>query len=105
MQAVAVVLASFALAATSAAVHASTCRRCDFGGLCRRGQALVQCLPSEGRCRPNGGIRANRVGFWGHQSNRGAPQTQIVEFLADGLVVSHIALEDWYLDTVETGLF
>ncbi|TMA79098.1 MAG: hypothetical protein E6J77_20120 [Deltaproteobacteria bacterium] len=56
MQAVAVVLASFALAATSAAVAASTCRRCDFGGLCRRGQALVQCLPSEGRCRPNGGI-------------------------------------------------
>src|SRR5438477_11748543 len=56
MTGVGLVLASFVLAATSGIAAASACRRCDFGGLCLKGLDLVQCVPSEGPCRTNGGI-------------------------------------------------
>ena len=44
------------LAAATDAAAASRCRPCAFGGLCRIEERLVPCMPSQARCKPNGGI-------------------------------------------------
>ncbi len=56
MPAVGIVLIALVLTAASGTAGASSCRRCAFGGLCGRGPNLVECVPSQSRCRPNGGI-------------------------------------------------
>ena len=49
-------LASLLLAAAANGAAASGCRECAFGGLCRTEETPVPCVPSQARCKPNGGI-------------------------------------------------